>query len=62
MLKIGGHMTSHLLYYAILQIKSTPQPRTAFSYKTPAQESVATSFPRPSKKRLDTSEAPNIEG
>ena len=62
-LRIGGHMMSYLLYYATLQIN--PAPRTALIYKTTAQESVAgsaTSFPRPSELRLDTSEVPSIEG
>ena len=53
----------YLLYYT--NYKSTLQRRTAFSYKTPAQERVvgnATWIPRPSEKRLDTSEAPNTGG
>ena len=63
-LKTGGSMTSYLFYYATQHKKSTQQPRTAFSYKTPAQERFAgnaTSTPRPIKKRLDTSEAPTTE-
>ena len=52
------------IYSTIQDYKLTLQPRTAFIDKTPAQERVtinATSIPRPSEKRLDTSEAPNTE-
>ena len=54
------------IYSTMQHYKSTLQPRTAFSYKAPAHDervaSSATLIPRPSKKRLDTSEAPNTEG
>ena len=54
-----------LIYSTMKHCKSTLQPRTAFSYKTPAQERVTAIQQRSQgqvKKRLDTSEVPNTEG
>ena len=48
-----------------MSLKDGPKKKKTFSYQTPFRREVtgnATLFPRPSKKGLETNEAPNIEG